>query len=136
MPRRPATFALACWLILIAHAGAAPRVSAEPGGPAELERGRSVESSAARGPVGTRSALLRSLAREHAAEIDSLEALLGASPARAATLAREIEAAKRRHAREEIELQIEVARRDGRVGLARRLELRLARHDAVVRGAR
>ena len=137
MRRRPALIPLLTLAFsLLVLAGSARRARAEAGSPPEIGRGQSVERSGAKLLAAPRSRLLRDLAREHAAELDSLAARAAAEPARANALHREIEAAKRRHVREEIELQRAVALRDGRVALARRLELRLSRLDAATAGAR
>lgn len=80
----------------------------------------------------------RALAASQAAELDSLGALAaaaGAAPAEAARWQREIEVAKRRHAREEIVLQQDFALRTGNAALARRLALRLERLELANGGA-
>ncbi len=128
--------ALAGLLLAFAASFFASGAHAESGSPAELGRGQSVEREAPTVLRGTRSQLLRGLSRRHTAEIDSLEALAAVAPRGASALQAEIERAKHRHAREEIELQRQVAVRDGRVALARRLELRLTRLDGVARGDR
>ncbi len=128
--------ALASLLLTLAASALAPDARAEAGAPAELARGQSEVRGASVALRGTRSQLLRALSHQHGAEIDSLEALAAAAPQRGAELHREIERAKRRHSREEIELQRQVALRDGRVALARRLELRLTRFDGALREER
>ena len=109
---------------------------AEPGGKPELAPGQSVTRDAAASGRAVRLEAWRALARAQAAELDSLGALAAAAPADAGRLQREIEAAKRRHVRDEIELQRTFALRAGNAALARRLALRLERLELANGGAR
>lgn len=81
--------------------------------------------------------MFRALAATHAAELDSLGAQAAAAPPEAAgRWQREIEAAKQRQGRQEIELQRDFAVREGNAALARRLNQRLARLAMVAGGSR
>lgn len=140
MPRslaRPFHWSL---LVLAFLVGPEPAIArAEAGGPAELEPGMSSERRAVVSTRASRRQALRVLARTQAAELDSLAALAAlaaVAPAEAGRWQREIEAVKRRHAREEIVLQQDFARRSGDAALARRLAQRLERLDRVAGGAR
>ncbi len=114
-----------------------PSVShAESGGLPELAPGQSSERRAAVVTRTTRRQALRALALAHAAELDSLAALTAATPVESGRLQRDIEAAKRRHTREEILLQRDFALRSGDAALARRLALRLERLELANGGSR
>ena len=108
----------------------------ESGGPGELGPGEESVRRLPRSEKAARASLLKSLDRVQRAELDSLSALAAASPAEAGRLHREIEAAKRRHAREELGLQRDLAIRTGNTALVRRLESRLARLVDLEGGAR
>ena len=110
--------------------------NAESGGAPEFAPGQSSERHAAVVTRASRRQAFRALAQSQAAELDSLGALAAAAPAEAARWQREIEAAKRRHAREEILLQQDFALRTGNAALARRLALRLERLELADGGAR
>ncbi len=139
MPRMPAVaLARPSLLLTIALLLTPSYARAESGGPPELAPGRSSERHAATPMVtrATRRDAFRALAATQAAELDSLGALAATSPAEAGRWQREIEAAKRRHAREEIVLQQGFALRTGNAALARRLALRLERLELASGGAR
>lgn len=123
------------WALLAAFLAFAspPAALAERGGPPELAPGESVSRRPPASLKAERVARSRALAAAQRAEMDSLAALAADSPADAGRAQRAIEAAKRRHAREELALHREFALRAGDTGLARRIETRMA---ALAGGAR
>jgi hypothetical protein len=133
MRRLPTGCALLTAFLLLA--GSAP-ARCETSGPGELAPGEQSVRQLPRSERAARASLMKSLARMQLAELDSLSALVAASPADAGRLHREIEAAKRRHAREEIGLQRDLALRTGNLALVRKLETRLARLIFLEAGAR
>ncbi len=135
MPR--SALAIRCLLLLVLALFAVPSpVRAEQGAAAELAPGQVSDRRPGRTAKAARVRLWRELARVQAAELDSLAALTSSSPEEAGRRHLEIEAAKQRHARQEIELQRSLAVRDGNAALVRRLDTRLARLAAVTGGAR
>lgn len=108
----------------------------EPGRSGELGPGEQSVRAPGRAERAVRAGLLRALGASHLAELDSLAALAAASPAGAGAVHREIEAVKRRQAREEAELQRDLAVRSGNLSLVRRLDARLAKLAALEGGAR
>ena len=137
MPRSALALAIRCTLLLaLALVAAPPSARAEQGSAAELAPGQMSERRPGRSAKAARVRLWRELARVQAAELDSLAALTSSTPEEAGRRHRDIEAAKQRHARQEIELQRDLAVRDGNAALVRRLDTRLSRLAAVTGGAR
>jgi hypothetical protein len=133
MRRLPTGCALLTAFLLLAASAPA---RCETSGPGELAPGEQSVRQLPRSERAARASLMKSLARVQLAELDSLAAIVAASPADASRLHREIEAAKRRHAREEVGLQREFALRTGNLALAHKLETRLARLAAAEAGVR
>lgn len=137
MPRSARSVAIRCTLLLaLALVVPPPAARGESGAAPELAPGQMAERRPGRSAKAARVRLWRELARVQAAELDSLAALASSSPETAGRWHREIEVAKQRHARQEIEMQRDLAVRDGNAALARRLETRLSRLAAVTGGAR
>lgn len=137
MPRSARSVAIRFTLLLaLALVVPPPAARGESGAAPELATGQMAERRPGRSAKAARVRLWRELARVQAAELDSLAALASSSPETAGRWHREIEAAKQRHARQEIEMQRDLAVRDGNAALARRLETRLSRLAAVTGGAR
>ena len=123
---RPSAIGWALLSAILLFSPAHPAL-AERGGPAEFAPGEERVRRLPRAERSARMTQVRALERAQRAELDSLAVLLAAEPADARRWHGEIQAAKRRHARAEVELSRAFALRAGDAALARKLDARLAR---------